>query len=86
MARRGRRTQWVSAAFLAAGSTALAAAPPAAKPALANAPVQASPTTAADADLLLYLSEFEDAQGEWVDPADLPASADTVPEEDDDAR
>ncbi|GMV29228.1 MAG: hypothetical protein AMXMBFR59_13530 [Rhodanobacteraceae bacterium] len=42
-------------------------------------------TRAPDAALLLYLSEFEDARGEWIDPADLPApDAAAVAEDDDD--
>lgn len=83
MARRGRRTQWLSAALLAAGGTAIAATPsPTPATTVAAMP---SPTTdvAAEPDLLLYLSEFEDAQGEWVDPAELPPSP---PGEDDDAQ
>lgn len=82
MARRGRRTQWLSAALLAAGGTAIAAtSSPVPAPTVAATP---SPTAdaAAGAELLLYLSEFEDAQGEWVDPAELPPA---TPGEDDDA-
>lgn len=80
MARRGRRTQWLSAGLLAASCTVIAATPaPTPTPAPAPAPAV---QVAADADLLLYLSEFEDAQGEWVDPAELPPAS---PGENDDA-
>lgn len=82
MARRGRRTQWLSAALLAASGLAQAAPPPSAPPPEAVAPATAAPAGAA---LLDYLSEFEDAQGEWIDPSDLP-SAESAPQEDDDAR
>jgi hypothetical protein len=83
MARRGRRTQWLSAALLAAGGTAVAATPaPLPAPSVTSTPAA---DAAAQAELLLYLSEFEDAQGEWVDPAELPPSAPSPPEEDDDA-
>ncbi|MCQ4164030.1 hypothetical protein [Tahibacter harae] len=54
-------------------STAAAVAPPAPgpPPAATARPVPAD-SAAADAELLLYLSEFEDARGEWIDPAELP--------------
>lgn len=82
MARCGRRTQWLSTALLAAGGAAIAASPPVPAPTVAAPPSPAA-EVAADADLLLYLSEFEDAQGEWVDPAELPPAP--TPGEDDDA-
>jgi hypothetical protein len=66
--------------LLAAGGGAIAATP---SPATAPTGTPTQPPAveaAAEADLLLYLSEFEDAQGEWVDPAELPP-----PGEDDDA-
>ena len=81
-----RRPQWLSLGLLPAG-TAVAAAPPpspatasaAARPAAAAA---GAPVTAAEqAELLLYMSEFEDTQDDGIDPADLPP----LPE-DDDAR
>lgn len=82
MARRGRRTQWLSAALLVAGGTAIAAPPtPTPAPVVATTPSPAADAVA-EADLLLYLSEFEDEQGEWVDPAELPPSPSG---EDDDA-
>lgn len=82
MARCGRRTQWLSAGLLAAGCAAIAATPsPVPAPTVAAAPAPAV-QAAAEADLLLYLSEFEDAQGEWIDPAGLPPA---LPAENDDA-
>lgn len=82
MARRGRRTQWLSAGLLAASCTAIATTP-APAPAPAVTPTQApAAQAAAEAELLLYLSEFEDVQGEWVDPAELPPAS---PGENDDA-
>ena len=81
MAGRGRRAQWLSAALLAT-TAAAAAPPPAAPPAAASAA-----DTQAQADLLLFLSEFEDAAGGFVDPTELPpATAEPVAEDDDDAR
>jgi hypothetical protein len=92
MARRRRRTQWLSVGLLWAATSA--AAPPPATP----VPSRAAEKKAApekkvdeksgvpDAALLLYMSEFEDAQGEWIDPADLPPpDADPAAEDDDDA-
>ncbi|TDR38935.1 hypothetical protein DFR29_11878 [Tahibacter aquaticus] len=79
MAGRGRRAQWLSAALLA--TTAVAAVPPPAAP-----PPAAGATDAqAQADLLLFLSEFEDADGGFLDPAELPP-AELSAEDDDDAR
>lgn len=76
-----RRTQWLSL-LLAAPAAALATPPvaaPAATPAASARTAAASPTTAdaaqRQAALLLYLSEFEDADGEWLDPAELPPPA-----------
>ncbi len=82
MARRGWRTQWLSASLLAAGGTAIAATPAPVPASTVAATPSPTADAAAEADLLLYLSEFEDAQGDWVDPAELPASS---PGEDDDA-
>ncbi|WP_386070469.1 hypothetical protein ACFJIW_07655 [Tahibacter sp. UC22_41] len=82
-----RRPQWLSLGLLAAG-TAVAAAPspsPATAPAAARpaAATAGAPATAAEqAELLLYLSEFEDTQDDGIDPADLPP----LPEDGDDAR
>ncbi|MBL8300044.1 MAG: hypothetical protein JNN30_17020 [Rhodanobacteraceae bacterium] len=73
--------------FCAVSLTAGALPPPAPPPSADGS--EAAPGAAissTDAALLLYLSEFEDAQGNWIDPADLPASDGQVAEEDDDAR
>lgn len=86
MARRRRRTQWLSVGLLWA-STVLATPPPAtsAPPREPPKPADAKPAVP-DAALLLYMSEFEDAQGEWIDPADLPPpDAEPAAEDDDDA-
>lgn len=82
MAGRGRRAQWLIALLAA---TAAAAAPPAAPPKTAAA--QAA-DAADQAELLDYLSEFEDADGSFVDPAELPPGAPepAQAEDDDDAR
>lgn len=80
MAGRGRRAQWLIALLAA---TAAAAAPP------ATPPKAAATAAAADqAELLDYLSEFEDADGGFVDPAELPPDVPEPPhaEDDDDAR
>lgn len=81
MAGRARRAQWLSLAL----STAAAAAPPVTSPPPAAAPVRLAPagSTAADAGLLLYLSEFEDAEGDWIDPAELPPVPQDSGDEDD---
>ena len=82
MAGRGRRAQWLSVALLATTAAAAAAPPPAAPPTAAS-----TADTQAQADLLLFLSEFEDAAGGFVDPTELPpATAEPAPEDDDDAR
>jgi hypothetical protein len=83
MARCGRRTQWLSTALLAAAGTAVAATPSPVPAPIGAATPSPIADAAAEADLLLYLSEFEDAQGEWVDPAELPPAP--MPGEDDDA-
>ena len=81
MAGRGRRAQWLIA-LLATAATA--AAPPAPT---GTATPAAEAAQAAQAALLDYLSEFEDADGGFVDPAELPPGADlTEAEDDDDAR
>lgn len=57
-----------------------------------DAPPEAGPEAAPSADLLLYLGEFEDAGGEFVDPMSLeeghePAAGEdpsTVPATEDD--
>jgi len=83
-----RRPQWLSLGLLAAGTAVAAAPSPSPAPASAAvrpaAPAAAgAPATAAEqAELLLYLSEFEDTQDDGIDPADLPP----LPEEGDDAR
>lgn len=81
MAGRARRAQWLS--FLL--STAAAAAPPAPSPPPAAALASPAPadSAAADAALLLYLSEFEDAHGDWIDPAELPPAPQDSGDEDD---
>ena len=83
MAGRGRRAQWLIA--LLAAATAAAAAPPAPPP-KAAAPQAAD--AADQAELLDYLSEFEDADGGFVDPAELPpgVAEPAQAEDDDDAR
>lgn len=81
MARCRRRAQWLSAGLAAIAVTGAAAAPPA-PPATAPAAVPAP----ASAELLLYLSEFEDADGDWIDPSDLPSGdAPATAGEDEDA-
>ncbi len=89
MARRRRRTQWLSAVLLGFAATAAAGAPPVAPvpnaAARTPAPKDVAPEPAPDAELLLYLSEFEDAQGGFVDPAELPAAELPPVEDDDDA-
>jgi hypothetical protein len=78
MARRRCRPQWLSLPLLAAAATVAAAAPAPTVPAAARpAPGSAgAPATSAEqAELLLYLSEFEDGQGDPLDPADLPPVA-----------
>lgn len=82
MAGRGRRAQWLIALL---ATTAAAAAPPATPPKAAAAQAAAA---ADQAELLDYLSEFEDADGGFVDPADLPPDVPEPPhaEDDDDAR
>ncbi|MBN8740993.1 MAG: hypothetical protein J0H86_15930 [Xanthomonadaceae bacterium] len=80
-----RRPQWLSLVLLAAATTVAAAAPAPSAPAAAARPAPgttAAPATSAEqAELLLYLSEFEDGQGDPLDPADLPPG----PEDGDDA-
>lgn len=91
MARRRRRAQWLSAGCLFVSTMAAVAAPPVPAAAV-RLPETAQPTAedsgetrVPDAALLLYLSEFEDAGGEWIDPAELPApDAAAVAEDDDD--
>lgn len=93
MARCRRRTQWLSAGAFCAVAVTVAAAPPATTapapppPRAVGTAADTKDTAAApDAALLLYMSEFEDAQGEWIDPAELPApDAAAVAEDDDDA-
>lgn len=81
-----RRPQWLSLGLLAAGTAVAAAPSPSPATASAAAPPAAAvgvPATAAEqAELLLYLSEFEDTQDDGIDPADLPL----LPEDGDDAR
>ncbi|HVH34312.1 MAG TPA: hypothetical protein VM847_09415 [Tahibacter sp.] len=80
-----RRPQWLSLGLLAAGTAVAAAPSPATAPAAARPAAAAAgvPATAAEqAELLLYLSEFEDTQDDGIDPADLPP----LPEDGDDAH
>lgn len=91
MARCRRRAQWLSAGWFCASAMTVAAAPPVPAAAVQQPrrgtqdAADASETRAPDAALLLYLSEFEDAEGEWIDPADLPApDAPPVAEDDGD--
>ena len=79
MAGRGRRAQWLIALLT---TTAATAAPPSA-PTPAPAPAAEAADTA-QAELLDYLSEFEDADGRFVDPAELPPGAELPQAEDDD--
>jgi hypothetical protein len=81
MAGRGRRAQWLTGMWLLAVAAAAAAQTTTPPAAAAGTPQSAAADTA---ELLLYLSEFEDAQGEWIDPAELPPPAGAT-EEDDDA-
>lgn len=81
MAGRARRAQWLSLVL----GTAAVAAPPAPSPPPAAAPPRPAPadSATADAELLLYLSEFEDARGDWIDPAELPPAPQDSGDEDD---
>lgn len=85
MARRRRRAQWLSA-WLAMTAATCAAAPTPAAVAPVTAPAAAAGPAAPSAELLLYLGEFEDADGDWIDPLDLPSGdAPAAAGEDDDA-
>lgn len=89
MAGRRRRTQWLNLAAAGLIAPVCAASPPAPVVPAATAAAVAEPApapaagSATQAALLLFLSEFEDADGEWLDPADLPAP---VLEDEDDAH
>ncbi|UXI69121.1 hypothetical protein [Tahibacter amnicola] len=65
-------------ALFAANASAQAPAPASPPdPPRASQPVKAARSDAAPrAELLLFLSEFEDSNGEWVDPIDVAAAQD----------